>query len=355
MPLRCVGSDGEELAFVHDEVSWESLRLRNKQHDDLKLPCCNSPVSLKTSKLGTRFFAHKRRDGCTSGPETPEHILAKSIIAAAAMDAGWQVRPEERYLDKDGTCIVDVSCRKPESSRGLAFEIQWSRQKPDVTKARTQRYERHGLRSLWLMRQTDVPVSRSTPAVILQPSGVGFDVVIPDPWGSISNPRRSSIPLAAFVRGVLDGKFSFGLASGGSVPIEVMGMETPCWSCGRAAMVIKEVMLRTDRLPGGYPSIGFGIRNLGDTSEPFRSKILDAVREAMPNVPLGIRHSKTRGDRYLANSCPGCGALFGDFYMHELDDDEIVGRTVADLSREELLENADDRFECWNFDDVEKG
>lgn len=285
MPLRCVGDEGEELAFEHDAVSWEALRLRNKTEDRLRLPCCDSSVSLKVSKLGTRFFAHRRRDGCASGAETPEHILAKSIIATAAWEAGWLVRPEERHADEEGICIVDVSCRKPGSSRGIAFEIQWSRQKPDVTRARTERYERLGLRSLWLMRQADIPVSRTTPAVILRRSPDGFDVVIPDPGHSLSDPERPSIPLASFVRGALGGGFSFGLASGGSVPIEICGQQHPCWNCGRACMVVKEVVLRTDTLPGGRPSIGFGLRHIGETTEPFRSKVIETIKASLPVIP----------------------------------------------------------------------
>ncbi len=64
MPLGCLDTETEQLAFMHDNASWECLRLRNKAKGNLRLPCCGSKVILKTLKLGTRFFAHKHRGVC---------------------------------------------------------------------------------------------------------------------------------------------------------------------------------------------------------------------------------------------------------------------------------------------------
>ena len=42
--------------------------------------CCGSQATLKTSKLGTQFFAHKMKpkdSNCSTGGETAEHIHIK--------------------------------------------------------------------------------------------------------------------------------------------------------------------------------------------------------------------------------------------------------------------------------------
>src|SRR4051812_22670998 len=84
MPLRCLNGENDELAFQHDAESWEHLRQHNRAEGALVFPCCGASVSLRTSKLGTRYFAHKPGANCSSQPESQEHVLAKSIIAVAA-------------------------------------------------------------------------------------------------------------------------------------------------------------------------------------------------------------------------------------------------------------------------------
>ncbi len=72
MPLRCVTGQPPVsiLAFDLSCPEWEALSARNRQDRHLRMPCCGAQVVLRTSPLGTHFFAHKAREGTCSGPET---------------------------------------------------------------------------------------------------------------------------------------------------------------------------------------------------------------------------------------------------------------------------------------------
>ena len=129
MPLSCQSPEGWEFAFRHSDETWSALRNRNSLARHLRMPCCSSTVVLKRSKLGTRFFAHTRCGPCTSGPETPEHLLLKDLTARAATSAGWEARTEVDEKSPDGCeWTADVLCTRPESEQPIAFEIQWSPQ-----------------------------------------------------------------------------------------------------------------------------------------------------------------------------------------------------------------------------------
>ncbi len=58
-----------------------------------------APVVLKTSRLGTRFFAHRSLGGCASGDESPEHLHLKALAIAAARAAGWTAEAEVAGVD----------------------------------------------------------------------------------------------------------------------------------------------------------------------------------------------------------------------------------------------------------------
>ena len=85
MPLRCLDHHGTTIEandFTDDE--WQALRLRSRSEVHLRMPCCSTRAVLKTSPLGTRFFAHKARSSCNwkrtgtsrcsrwKPPETPD-------------------------------------------------------------------------------------------------------------------------------------------------------------------------------------------------------------------------------------------------------------------------------------------
>ena len=44
------------------------------------------------------------------------------------------------------------------------------------------------------------------------------------------------------------------------------------------------------------------------------AEVLDYIQKRMPTFQF--RNSRTVGGKYFANTCPHCGSLFGDFYLH---------------------------------------
>jgi competence protein CoiA len=82
MPLRCIGLDGQSLQpFDVTEAEWSALRDENRRSRQLRMPCCDASVVMKTSARGLRFFAHKARGPCQSAPETEEHLALKILAA----------------------------------------------------------------------------------------------------------------------------------------------------------------------------------------------------------------------------------------------------------------------------------
>ena len=96
MPLSCKHGENTLFSFDFDAAGWAGLKASNASEKNLRMTCCDEHVTLKTSKLGTQFFAHKRRGECTSAAETAEHLFVKACIAKAIRGTGWEVNTEQR-------------------------------------------------------------------------------------------------------------------------------------------------------------------------------------------------------------------------------------------------------------------
>ena len=112
MPLRALLNGSDILSFEMTTFNWNELR-ETYRNQELLMPCCGHKGIPKTSKLGTRFFAHSRRGACTSAPETKEHLQIKTILALAAKKAGWSVTTEWRGETPSGEIwVADVFARR---------------------------------------------------------------------------------------------------------------------------------------------------------------------------------------------------------------------------------------------------
>jgi hypothetical protein len=85
-----------------------------------------------------------------------------------------------------------------------------------------------------------------------------------------------------------------------------MGMKIDCWKCRKR-----------------MPVVAILAPNIEDTDNQvcvlsdivvLPEEVLGYVQERVPT--FCFRYSKTIGSKYFANTCPSCGSLSGDFFLH---------------------------------------
>jgi hypothetical protein len=213
MPLRCLGPDGRSIqSFDLPDAEWLALRLENRSRQ-LRLPCCEASVILKTSIRGLKFFAHKSRGPCQSAPETEAHLALKALAAQAAQRAGWGYSTEVTGLSPSGeTWTADVLACKDEAK--IAIEVQWSPQANEQSLHRHERYRQSGVRCLWLFRQRGFPDEEAFPAARISGDvATGFSV----------HQGEEAMPLDEFLNAVFEERFCYGIPLGAEATVRIHG------------------------------------------------------------------------------------------------------------------------------------
>ena len=188
MSLSCKHGETTLYSFDFDAPGWAGLKASNASEKNLRMTCCDEHVTLKTSKLGTQFFAHKCRGECSSAAETAEHLFVKACIAKAIKGTEWEVSTEQRGQAPDGSVwVADVMASR--GAHRIAFEMQWSAQSSDETARRQEQYRSSGVRGLWLFRHPSaVQVSKDIPSlhveVQLDPALAWVSIPHETPYGS---------------------------------------------------------------------------------------------------------------------------------------------------------------------------
>lgn len=366
MPLKCLIEGNPVFAFEFSTEDWHQLRTKNRQKKHLALPCCDRGVVPKTSKLGTQFFAHARRDGCESSSETAEHLHAKSLVAKAVKLAGWEVDTEVTGRTPDGEAwVADVLATKGKAT--VAIEVQWSSQSIEQTKQRQIRYAASGVRGLWLLRHPNLVVDKATPTFRLRQTEENndFTVMIPKLGSSswICNHNKNEaghwqqeISLTAFVVGVLRGALKFAPAIGMRMPVSVSTASVSCWRCKKDTAIVHGITFQADKVLPCHSTIYLNLDDIDDFEnriglvqtlfplEKMRKHGIGAIRD---------RYSRTAGASYLSNGCAHCDALQGRFFDHgSMYDAEITYEVEAELSKQlaEHLVEVDSSAFCWWFD-----
>lgn len=190
--------------------------------------CCGSSAIPKTSKLGTKFFAHKT-DACGTEGESTEHLRCKELIVEGAKNSNWSAFPEEAGNDKHGNSwVADVLCTNNENK--IAFEVQLASQTFDEYKRRTERYNNSGVKCLWLIKRkrrhpiaeqmildrikstnrNDVlghhPDREDMPVFQVDVSDIN-KIMVFFPWHHGKGPYH--VPLVEFINGFLNGRITF--------------------------------------------------------------------------------------------------------------------------------------------------
>jgi len=331
MPLKCLLDGSAIFAFDFEQNPWDELRRENKSRKHLALACCDAQVTLRTSKLGTRHFAHTRRGECSTVPETAEHLLAKQRIIEGVRRAGWGAYVEQagETLNHEAW-IADVIAQK--GSARVALEVQWSRQENSETVRRQARYKESGVRGIWFLRQLNIPLGKAVPAfrLVFDESTSEFSVFLPtsryEGWLStrtLAEPQywQEPVELSRFVEGALTGKLIFAPAFGKVLPLEVHTAPVDCWKCKKETQLVISLIFRADQAFPGCANIELDIYDLEEMAGG--PELLMNILPPREIVKHGIgavkpRFSKTLGGHYISNGCVHCDALQGKFFDHEV-------------------------------------
>lgn len=323
MPLRCVDEHGENIhAFDLASANWEDLAEQNRKERHLRLPCCSAKVTLRRSLRGTQFFAHKAVGACVTAAEKEEHLRLKQIAVEAARAQGWEAATEIAGVSPNGErWQADVMARK--NSLRVAVEIQWSNQTVEETRRRQERYQRSGVRCLWLLRKkSGFPVTRDLPvAQIIHNGDDHFEALLSS---------GQNIPVRAFLDAAFGGRFKFGVPLGEAATVSVRIGSMSCWHAACRAQT--NIITGVDVVFG--PNVcTFHVADLGDYPD-----ILGVVSANIPSDrqigAIKQRFSKTQAREYLSNGCYRCDRIIGEFFEHyAYEDQDIVCSFPIRLSK----------------------
>ena len=87
----------------------------------------------------------------------------------------------------------------------------------------------------------------------------------------------------------------------------MIGRKIPCWRCETNMPIIALLAPKIDDTEDQVGVLS-GIENIpGD--------ILRFIQSRVPTFKL--KYSKMAGEKYFANTCPKCGVIYGDFFLHD--------------------------------------
>ena len=156
MAFSCNKDNQTIYGFQYDLKDW--ITLKENKESVFEMTCCGNQAILKTSKLGTQFFAHKvkpKTSDCSTGGESAEHIHIKYLVMKELDKNGWAVEVEKRGATPDGEdWIADIYAEKGKVK--IAIEVQWSPQAFIETRRRQEKYARSGVRCAWLLRSGSI-------------------------------------------------------------------------------------------------------------------------------------------------------------------------------------------------------
>lgn len=360
MPLKSSTRAGDSIfAFNYDRPAWQALRAENRLRKHLVMHCCGRSVVVKTSHLGTQFFAHAADAQTACACESEEHLLAKDLVARAVAKAGWHAQTEMQL--ENGRSTADVLATS--DKRRIAFEIQWSRQAFEETIRRHGVYRDASVRALWLFRQADYPMDQDIPAfrLVRREGEHGFDVwVWSDPGRTGRRDRHASqeIELQTFIRGALLGQLRWKPAVGLTVPVLAHISDGICIK-GHKTRSLVSLTLEVARLLPGHASIPLSMDEAGRACpELLRSKKAEGLlRENQLKIAFGVSNLSGRWwDPYYERYALPCCAVCDDLIASRLDGTEEKPVPNFELSLElspDLLKNLPElngRLARWWFD-----
>lgn len=166
MPLSARSPDGIVSLVGMDQLTLERLKGRNRTEKLFTAKCCGAPVQIRTPAGKIAHFYHlSTTPGCQgSKGETQEHLALKARIAAAVLQAGWQVEVEAEKRADNGALVWKADVLATRGSARVAFEVQLSNPDWTIMGERQERYKQSGVRGLWFVKtKKPYPVKQALP------------------------------------------------------------------------------------------------------------------------------------------------------------------------------------------------
>lgn len=327
MAFACLKDSELTYSFHYSQTEWVVLKAQAREHN-LIMPCCGLPAILKTSALGTQFFAHKGKIsmGCSgSDGESREHQFAKYLVSKTLHEMGWHVEVEKNgQTDAGDTWIADIFAEKGKAR--MAVEIQWSPQSYKETQRRQSLYDRSNIRCVWLLRGSRTKKHNALMGdyAYRRKSLLVFTLSQDhDKYMRVHNSylfdRRLaaftpiSLELVDFIKQLFGGYYEFITRDHGERYLSVEIMQTNCWRCHKDIQPVNGAF---------YHDYAYGKwTRVADEASEIRELPIQEIqlinREFLAEFqfsPLRERYSKTAKTSYMANSCPHCEALIGRFF-----------------------------------------
>jgi hypothetical protein len=89
-------------------------------------------------------------------------------------------------------------------------------------------------------------------------------------------------------------------------PLYLIGKKIECWRCESRMSAVALLAPNVDGTENEVCILS-NVQHLPDD-------VLSYVQKRVPTYKL--KFSKTEGEKYFANTCPKCGVLSGDFFLH---------------------------------------
>lgn len=348
MAFTCMMNNEKIYSFHYSPAAWIDLKSRKKVNA-FTMSCCGEAAVLKTSALGTQFFAHKiKSEKCPiTDDETKEHLFAKYLVSRTLHEMGWQVEPEKRGVTPDGTqWVADVYAEKGNAK--MAVEIQWSPQIYEDTVARQQIYMDAGIRCVWLLRDAKSSNAnaltgdyrfrtKDTPVFTLVKRKDGsmhvHNIYVEDSTKNNLNTRFKpvSLELTVFIKTLFGGDFRF-------IPRkndfhQFMSLELAkgnCWKCHNATVSVGRVYYHENLF--GLSVKDPEARTIREIPQAHVDFINQYFQPVFNFARLSMRFSKTEQDSYMANSCLYCNALLGKFFEeHRYYEFDVIETQLCDI------------------------
>ena len=337
MAFSCKKNNNTIYGFQYNLKDW--IALKEDKESAFEMTCCGSQAILKTSKLGTQFFAHKvkpEHTNCSTGGESAEHIHIKYLVMKELDRNGWSVEVEKRGATPSGEeWIADIYAEKGKVK--IAIEVQWSPQAFIETRRRQEKYAQSGVRCAWLLRSgsmkainaivgdyaystKDLPVF----SIYRNKKQDGQTCMVYN-VNKLKTDRYSrlepiALELEVFIKNLVSSRIKFTKKYSLVNRMYLGIIDKNCWSkrCGGTTKIVTRMYFK-EIIFGIEIEYLFQSKSISDCDDQILKALNEQLASTYNFAPLRRIYSKTVDGRYVANFCIHCGALMGKNFVRYSD------------------------------------